>query len=562
MTARIKTAFILGAGLGRRLRPLTDRCPKPLLPVAGRPMITYAMDHLIGVGVERFIVNTHHLAHRFHEAFPRGRWRGVPITFRHEPVLLDTAGGLKNIEDLLHPDDGEIFVYNGDILSDLPLRPLLAAHGDQGREVTVALRSGGPSPNVGLDEGGRIVDFRFSLGRRAARLCQFTGIYIVARPFLRRLAPGKIQDIVPVFIDLVRQEAGAVGGVVIDEGRWCDVGTVAAYEALRDEGMGRVHAPFSEYGAPLGLGDPGGLEVEMMEGGGSNRVFHRLRWRDGSAVVMVYDAEVRENRLFAPLAAFLKARGVPVPALLHHDPRRAVIVMEDLGERDLWSCFPEGEAVRGPLYRRALEAIKRLHSIPPGEARAAGIELPPPFDADLYAWERDYFRVRFLEALRGIRLTHQEAAAFDEGGRKAAEALLAGPSCLIHRDFQSRNIMVRRDDVFLVDFQGLRLGSPLYDLASLLWDPYVDLPGEEREEYLKYYHRLDPSVGPWREFRRLFHLAAAQRLMQALGAYGYLGLVRGRPWFLDQIPRALSKLGEVVLNSQELDFLEPVLRKK
>ena len=89
----IRTAFILGAGLGTRLRPLTEECPKPLLPVGGRPLITYAMDHCLSVGIERFIVNTHHCPRAFDRAFPEKSWRGWPILFRHEPVLLDTGGG-------------------------------------------------------------------------------------------------------------------------------------------------------------------------------------------------------------------------------------------------------------------------------------------------------------------------------------------------------------------------------------------------------------------------------------------------------------------------------------
>ena len=123
----IRTAFILGAGLGMRLRPLTEECPKPLLPVGGRPLITFAMDHCLTAGVERIIVNTHHCPAAYERAFPEKRWRGRPILFSHEPVLLDTAGGLKNIEDLLSADE-TLLVYNGDILSDLPLERLLEAH--------------------------------------------------------------------------------------------------------------------------------------------------------------------------------------------------------------------------------------------------------------------------------------------------------------------------------------------------------------------------------------------------------------------------------------------------
>lgn len=229
----IKTAFILGAGLGTRLRPLTDACPKPLLPVRGRPLITYAMDHLLGVGVERFIINTHHCAAAYEKTFPENCWRGRPIQFRYEPVLLNTGGGLKNIEDLWE-DDPALWVYNGDILTHLPLKRLLDGHRAGCREVTLALRTTGSPRNVSIDAEGRICDFRFTLGRTAAQNCLFTGLYIVKKRFLKRLEPGGREDIVAIFLDMVREEPGAIGHVIIDEGNWQDIGSPEAYEAVNN----------------------------------------------------------------------------------------------------------------------------------------------------------------------------------------------------------------------------------------------------------------------------------------------------------------------------------------
>ena len=164
MASYIKTAFVLGAGLGTRLRPRTESCPKPLLPLGGRPLITYALDHLLTLGVERFIINTHHLASVYHEVFPEKQWRGIPILFRYEPLLLDTAGGLKNIEDLLAGDE-DLLVYNGDVVSDLPLQRLLSAHQKADREVTLALRSSGGLLNVCLNGRNEVCDLRGQLGQ-------------------------------------------------------------------------------------------------------------------------------------------------------------------------------------------------------------------------------------------------------------------------------------------------------------------------------------------------------------------------------------------------------------
>lgn len=229
---RFKTAFILGAGLGTRLRPLTGSCPKPLLPVGGRPIITYAMDHLLGIGVDRFIVNTHHCPEVYQTVFPDGSWRRVPMVFRYEPVLLDTAGGLKNIEDLVGEDD-IIICYNGDIITDLPLQPLLDAT-EQGRaEATLVLRSSGPLLNVDVTETGEICDLRHTLGKKGVLSCLFTGIYAVRTAFLAHLTAGKIESVIDVFLRRIVDEPGAIRGVVVDEGKWDDIGSTETYERMK-----------------------------------------------------------------------------------------------------------------------------------------------------------------------------------------------------------------------------------------------------------------------------------------------------------------------------------------
>ncbi len=229
---RFKTAFILGAGLGTRLRPLTEHRPKPLLPLGGRPIITYAMDHLIEAGIERFIVNTHHQPQTYSETFPDGLYRGVPIQLRHEPVLLDTAGGLKNIEDLLTADEA-ILCYNGDVLSDMPLGRLIAAHEGSRRDATLALRTQGPLLNVNIDDKGAICDMRHTLRNPGVASCLFTGIYAMETSILQFMEMGRIESVVDVFLRRIVARPGSVGAAVIDEGQWHDIGSVEVYERMK-----------------------------------------------------------------------------------------------------------------------------------------------------------------------------------------------------------------------------------------------------------------------------------------------------------------------------------------
>ncbi|MEY2518910.1 MAG: mannose-phosphate guanylyltransferase, partial [Verrucomicrobiota bacterium] len=116
----IAQAFVLGAGLGMRLRPLTEDLPKPLIPIFQRPLITFALDHLIAAGVKSFVINTHHLEAPFKTLFADGTYRGHSIQLVHEPKILGTGGGIKNVESWLRNEP--FIAYSGDVLTDIDLR--------------------------------------------------------------------------------------------------------------------------------------------------------------------------------------------------------------------------------------------------------------------------------------------------------------------------------------------------------------------------------------------------------------------------------------------------------
>lgn len=313
--------------------------------------------------------------------------------------------------------------------------------------------------------------------------------------------------------------------------------------------------------------------IEPLEKGGSDRKYYRIAMRnEGSLILVKYGSQKQENRHYCEIAAFLAALGVRVPSIYHHDAEEGLIWMEDLGSVDLWHFRTAPWARRRALYRSALEQIVRLHTRGHLALEAAARDENAPrvprfqngFDAELYRWEQNYFFENCAARHFGLTAATVEtryAGANRERLNEIAESLAALPRVLVHRDFQSQNIMVVDERASLIDFQGMRLGLAQYDLASLLYDPYVSLASEERDALVADYIVLCAEAGfavP-ADFREGFDLCAMQRLMQALGAYGFLGLVKERPDFLAHIPVAIASLCEVVRRIPGLEDFRALL---
>jgi len=293
----------------------------------------------------------------------------------------------------------------------------------------------------------------------------------------------------------------------------------------------------------LGLSDSVSVEFSPLEGRGSDRTFFRLRWEgENSAILIHYDPKRVENTYYADIAAFLREIDVPAPRLIRHNPVECLIVMEDLGDADLWSFREIPWDTRRPLYEKTLAIVHLLHAFPKNNFPSGRVKLMEGFGPHLYLWERDYFRDHFINGVCSIQLGPSFQRDLEAELSALAERLARTARCLVHRDLQSRNVMIRNEEPFFIDFQGMRFGTPFYDLGSLLCDPYVNLLEGEREELLSFYYGLAKWDLPWDGFLNTFWEASAQRLMQALGAYGFLGLKKGMKNFLESIPAGLRNL--------------------
>src|SRR5438309_4302052 len=304
------------------------------------------------------------------------------------------------------------------------------------------------------------------------------------------------------------------------------------------------------------------IKIAPINKGGSDRRFYRIHCSPDQTLILVkYNLEREENRHYVQIADFLDAHDVRVPRIYFHDPAEGLIWIEDLGESDLYSYRHEGWLVRRAFYESALDQIATLHTLPESICVEMKEHLPAEFNAELYGWEQNYFFENCLGRYFGIDKAQWRELAALPPLRKIAERLARLPRVLVHRDFQSQNIIIRNSLAYLIDFQGMRPGLPEYDLASLLFDPYVDLSKGERDGLICYYREKQAANGRIidGEFDDIFRSCAMQRLMQALGAYGFLGLVKGHKHFLKHVPAAMTSLRSVVEPIEGLEQFEALL---
>ena len=191
-------------------------------------------------------------------------------------------------------------------------------------------------------------------------------------------------------------------------------------------------------------------------------------------------------------------------------------------------------------YSRVVEGLVRFNALG-GDAGLGDVDLLPGFDDETWLWERNLFRKHCL----GSRFAREMPADVEKELEQVADVLENEPKALVHRDFQSTNVLWRGGEFRFIDFQGMRLGPAAYDLASLVYDPYVAIPEGDRSELVSLYAKLCGR----KEMEKVLPVAAVQRLVQCLGAYGRLASV-GQPQFgrhslpaLENLQVAAAKAG-------------------
>ena len=292
--------------------------------------------------------------------------------------------------------------------------------------------------------------------------------------------------------------------------------------------------------------------IEPIVKGGSGRTIVRIIPEGFPTYIGIhYTMERADNANYLPVSQFLKKAKLNVPEVLYDNTGRRVALIEDLGQIDLLSMKDQPWEEREPIYRSVLAQLDKLfYTRAPKD-----LEFQPAFDADMYQWEQDYFYDNFAEIHLGMSSGETAKLRNAPALKKMAESLGASARHLVHRDFQSQNIIVKDGDAYLIDFQGMRRGRQEYDLASLIFDPYMEHTAEEREKLLDIWEDISEE----RPLDDIYMKCAAQRLMQALGAYGNLVSNKGEEWFAQHIPAACRLLSDVVKGTELEASVQPVL---
>ena len=539
-------ALILAAGYGTRLLPYTLKIPKPLFTLNSIPILEHLIKQLFEHGCEEIIINTHHLHEQvedFADRFPDN----VRTIF--EPVILDTGGAIANARPFL--EEAPFFVINSDIIFDVDLTRVYASHITSNCLATLVLHDYETFNKVSMGAEGHIQSFDSKTDGLA-----FTGIQVVSPEIFDHFPDKKIFSSIAVYQELIHHKK--VRGFLEKKIYWSDIGTKESYSMTS-----LLELAASQFN--LKQDKIKKIQVHKLAGDGSDRLWYRVSHENQSFIVgdhgiCLPDTEpLMQLNSFIHIGRHLFLKNIPVPRILNYDKFSGMVIMDDLGDVHFEALARQQKGTLSlmKLYKKAIDlliefSIKGLQGFNTEwtcQTLTYSKEL-------ILEKECRYFMDAFINGHLNLNFSWQDYE--DEFGYIADHALKNGFIGLMHRDCQSRNIMIFGGQPFFIDFQSARIGPLQYDLASLLIDPYMNLSDAIKEKLLHYaVEKLNLSTIQGEAFLRNYQFCCLTRNLQVLGAFSYLSRIKKKIGFEQYIPFAVNSLKNIImgLNIDEIPKL-------
>jgi aminoglycoside/choline kinase family phosphotransferase/GTP:adenosylcobinamide-phosphate guanylyltransferase len=553
-------AMILAAGFGTRLRPYTQWTPKPLFTISGRPVLDMMIDRLVEAGCRAIIINTHHQHHQIASFLDRHKY-AVPITVRHEPQILGTGGAIKNVSDFWDTDP--FLVINSDIVTDIDLAQVYQFHRRHRYPASLVLHDD-PRYNcvvVGKDDFIRAFSPKEpGYKNRGHQILAFTGIQVLDPAVLKYIPAQAFYSSIDAYRHMIA-DGKKIKAFIVRGHYWQDIGTAQSYRRAVYENMSAE--AFAGFDKALRNRK---IKRVRLAGDGSERKWYRLS--AGKRTLVMVDHGIRSNMQIAEADAFvaigrhLEAAGIRVPKIYLYDTFAGLVFMQDLGDLNLQQAVSETAKQRDIMtgYQSVIRQLLQMSVAGANNFNPAWTWQTPSYSRELILeQECRYFVEAFLQTYLGLKVRFSDLKR--EFSLLADRALENAANGFMHRDMQSRNIMVNGGNYYFIDFQGGRTGPVQYDLASLLIDPYVDMPDALRSKLFDYAARNLPaelSISPQR-FRQGYRYCTLTRNLQILGAFGHLSKIKGKAYFENYIPAALGRLKKILSGKVGGDF--PELKK-
>ena len=510
------------------------------------------------------MINTHHL-HQNIEAFLAEQHYSIPVQTLYEPWILGTGGAIHNVRDFW--DQDAFMVINGDIVTDIDLKAVYDFHQHHGHPVTLVLHDFPEINTVSVDENQFVIGFdggEFAPSgpempkdsRIPACKLTFTGIQVIDPQVLKLIPDASFSSSIDLYRTLIK-EGMTIQAFIPENCYWKDIGTPRQYQSAVLDLL--THQAF-QLAFPDEPTDP--TTTTHIAGDGSDRLWSRISSPRHSMVVADHGIHSRrdirgECDAFVAIGGHLYDKGISVPRIYQANSYAGLALVEDIGDVHLQSIVRSSGNVNEILvwYQSAVQLLISL-SIDGGSGfDPSWTYQTPVYDkAMIIEKECRYFVEAFLNLYLNLNINVDDLMGeFDELADRALNGAMYG---FMHRDFQSRNLMVKNNRIYAIDFQGGRIGPIQYDLASLLIDPYTELGQSLQDQILDFCIRqlsdrvfVDPA-----SFTSAYRYCRITRNLQILGAFGYLTLVKGKPGFEAYIPAALRTLNSSLSQLRATDI--------